>query len=64
MIIIFFFNYFIGIRILQYDKLNAKFDNNDDVTENSFLYYVLVCRRLQVIDDIALIRSLDLFSFR
>ena len=32
-------------------------DNNDDVTENSFLYYVLMCRKLpQVIDDIALIR--------
>ena len=32
-------------------------ENNDDVIENSFLYYVLVCRRLpQVIDDIALIR--------
>ena len=39
------FNYFIDIRILQYD------------TENSFLYYILVCHRLpQVIDDIALIR--------
>ena len=34
------FNYFISIRILQYDKLMLC-DNNDDTTENSFLYYVL-----------------------
>ena len=50
------FNYFIGIRFCNMIS-EMLGDNNDDVTENSFLYYVLVCRRLpKVIDDIALIR--------
>ena len=55
-VIIIKFNYFIGIRFCNMIS-EMLGDNNDDVTENSFLYYVLVCRRLpKVIDDIALIR--------
>ena len=51
------FNYFIiGIRFCNMIS-EMLCDNNDDVTENSYFLYVLVCRRLpKVIDDIALIR--------